>query len=79
MTSLEELSLRRQIEAEYEAQIEAAIRERDEARAALQWFVDREAPIQHKFNLHGPEDTAVAMKAAFRAGRAALQQSEAKP
>ena len=42
--------------------------------AALEWFVDREAAIQAKFDLHGPGDVASAMKIAFHRARKALNR-----
>lgn len=39
---------------------------------ALEWFNDRRAVIQPKFDLHGPADTAEAMRGAFKAANAAL-------
>lgn len=44
----------------------------DDIVEALKWFVDRRAPIQAKFALHGPKDTADAMVVAFRRADAAL-------
>lgn len=44
----------------------------DGLEKALKWFVDRADPIQSKFDLYGPTDTAAAMRHAFKRAREAL-------
>lgn len=57
-----------------------AMQERiDALEEALKWFVDRKWPIQGKFNLYGPDDTAAAMKKAFTAAEAALAAQGDEP
>jgi hypothetical protein len=45
---------------------------RNAMKDALNWFVIRKSPIQAKFDLYGPEDTAMAMKVAFIAADATI-------
>lgn len=57
-------------EREWCRQMNAAADEIEKLRSALQFFVDREAPIQAKFDLHGPADIAKAMRHARSRSRA---------
>ncbi len=57
-------------------QLQSTKAENAEMRAALKWFVDRQSPIQSKFNLYGPEDTAQAMIGAYRAAEKALANAK---
>ena len=45
---------------------------------ALRWFVDQQDSIQSRFELDGPKDMVIAMRAAFAAARAALSADARK-
>lgn len=49
------------------------IEENKRLRETLEWFMIRRNTIQAKFNLHGPDDTAKAMKIAFDNAEKALE------
>lgn len=44
----------------------------EDVRQCLQWFVDRQHSIQAKYDLHGPSDTAEAMRENYKKAKAAL-------
>lgn len=44
----------------------------DQLAELLAFFVNRAAPIQSKFDLYGPRDTADALREKFKEGREAL-------
>ena len=47
-------------------------------REALEWFVGQQDSIQSRFELDGPKDMVIAMRAAFAAARAALSADAGK-
>lgn len=63
------------VEADFAREQERTIAE---LVVTAQWFLDRQAPIQSKFDLHGPTDTALAMRDAYKRLRAALAKAGAK-